>query len=378
VRAATRAATWAAWASEATGTLTYTYKPNLAYTGYAAWPGAAVRGSGMVSRVRNESINNEDLIAALQKTARQAERAGQIIHRIRAFVRRSEPQRQKASAQTIVEDAVDLAGIELRRRNVAINTYVAQRLPPLLVDPILIEQVVLNLLKNAAEAIDNAHLPTPRRRIELRVVPRHTVDEGDVIEFTVSDKGPGLKDEVIARVELTVSEKWNAAPWRTESLKLLAIRDDPFRCDCRRPTLNRLIGHEEGPAIAGLATFDSVVPQTLQSRRKDVAVFGAEGAEVLRFHRHHQRAMNPQIFLRDLPQLSVTKVTALEDDGGPGADWHERDRQRCPAELRQPIAEIAVILIECGTDHLQTQPTASGPIRLQRLNGVRDGGIHHH
>jgi nitrogen fixation/metabolism regulation signal transduction histidine kinase len=41
-------------------------------------------------------------------------------------------------------------------------------------DPILIEQVVLNLLKNAAEAIDNAQLPPPRRRIELRVVPRHT------------------------------------------------------------------------------------------------------------------------------------------------------------------------------------------------------------
>ncbi len=156
--------------------------------------------NGMVTRVENDAIDKGDLIAALQKTARQAERAGQIIHRIRAFVKRSEPQRQKSSAQTIVEDAVDLAGIELRRRNVAINTYVAQRLPPIMVDPILIEQVVLNLLKNAAEAIDNARLPTPRRRIELRVVPRHTADEGDVIEFTVSDKGPGLKDEVIARM----------------------------------------------------------------------------------------------------------------------------------------------------------------------------------
>jgi hypothetical protein len=47
---------------------------------------------------------------------------------------------------------LELAGIELRRRNVAIHTYVAQRLPVILVDPILIEQVVLNLLKNAAEA----------------------------------------------------------------------------------------------------------------------------------------------------------------------------------------------------------------------------------
>jgi len=156
--------------------------------------------NGMVTRVENDAIDKADLIAALQKTSRQAERAGQIIHRIRSFVKRSEPQRQKASAQTIVDDAVDLAGIELRRRNVAIQTYVAQRLPPLMVDPILIEQVVLNLLKNAAEAIDNAQLPAARRLIELRVVPRHTAEEGDVIEFTVSDKGPGLKDEVIRRM----------------------------------------------------------------------------------------------------------------------------------------------------------------------------------
>ena len=156
--------------------------------------------NGMVTRVRNDAIEKDDLIAALEKTARQAQRAGQIIHRIRAFVKRSEPQRQPAHAKEIVEDAVELAMIELRRRNVAIKTYVAQRLPVLMVDPILIEQVVLNLLKNAAEAIDNARMPPARRSIELRVVPRHTAEEGGVIEFSVTDMGPGLKEEVIARM----------------------------------------------------------------------------------------------------------------------------------------------------------------------------------
>ncbi|MDQ6681044.1 MAG: PAS domain S-box protein, partial [Pseudomonadota bacterium] len=156
--------------------------------------------NGIVTRVKNDAIDKSDLIAALQKTSRQAERAGQIIHRIRAFVKRSEPQRQLARAQDIVEDAVDLAGIELRRRNVAIHTYVAQRLPPLMADPILIEQVVLNLLKNAAEAIDNADLPPSRRSIELRVVPVHTPEDGDMLEFTVTDMGPGLQPEVIARM----------------------------------------------------------------------------------------------------------------------------------------------------------------------------------
>jgi PAS domain S-box-containing protein len=156
--------------------------------------------NGMVSRVRAETIARDDLVAALQKTARQAERAGQIIRRIRAFVKRSEPQRQPAQARQIIDDAVDLAGIELRRRNVTIHTYVAQRLPLIMVDPILIEQVVLNLLKNAAEAIDSAQLPPARRHIELRVVPRHTPDEGGVIEFSVTDMGPGLQDEVIGRL----------------------------------------------------------------------------------------------------------------------------------------------------------------------------------
>jgi len=156
--------------------------------------------NGMVTRVKNGAIEKEDLIAALEKTSRQAQRAGQIIHRIRSFVKRSEPQRQPARAQDIVEDAVELATIEIKRRNVAIRTYVAQRLPTLQVDPILIEQVLLNLLKNAAEAIDNANLPPPRRHIELRVVPRHTPDEGGVIEFSVTDHGPGVKEEVMARL----------------------------------------------------------------------------------------------------------------------------------------------------------------------------------
>ncbi len=156
--------------------------------------------NGMVSRVQAESIARDDLVAALRKTAHQAERAGQIIHRIRSFVKRSEPQRQPAAAQQIVEDAVELAGIELRRRNVAIQIYVAQRLPTLMVDPILIEQVLMNLLRNAAEAIDNAQMPPARRHIELRVVPRHTPEEGGVIEFSVTDQGPGIQDEVIGRL----------------------------------------------------------------------------------------------------------------------------------------------------------------------------------
>jgi signal transduction histidine kinase len=150
--------------------------------------------------VKADTIDRDALIAALGKTARQAERAGQIIHRIRAFVKKSEPQRVATQARAIVDEAVELASIELRRRNVAIHHYVAQRLPDLQCDPILIEQVLLNLLKNAAEAIDSAKMPASRRHIELRVIPRHTPEEGGVIEFAVTDQGPGLPEEVIARL----------------------------------------------------------------------------------------------------------------------------------------------------------------------------------
>jgi hypothetical protein len=156
--------------------------------------------NGMLSRLRAGSISQEDLGSALAKTARQAERAGQIIHRIRAFVKKSEPQRQPTDVRTVVEEAVDLAGIELRRRNVAIRTYLAHRLPLVMMDPILIEQVLLNLLKNAAEAIDSAQLPASRRHVELRVVPRQSPEEGEVIEFSVTDAGPGLREEVVGRL----------------------------------------------------------------------------------------------------------------------------------------------------------------------------------
>jgi PAS domain S-box-containing protein len=156
--------------------------------------------NGMVSRVRAETIGKDDLIEALHKTSRQAERAAQIIARVRGFVKRSEPQRQMASVRALVDEALELAGIELRRRNVALTTYVAQRLPPLPCDPILIQQVIMNLLKNAAEAIDSAQLPPQRRQIELRVVPRHTPEEGGVIEFSVTDHGPGVREDVLARL----------------------------------------------------------------------------------------------------------------------------------------------------------------------------------
>jgi len=156
--------------------------------------------SGMISRVQSGSIDNEQLVGALEKTSRQAQRAGQIIHRIRQFVKRSEPQRQPSKVRDITDAVLELAVFEMKRRRVTLNTTVANRLPTLMADPILIEQVLLNLLKNAAEAIDSAQMPQSRRIIDLRVQQRKLEDQGQVVEFSVSDGGPGMKEEILARL----------------------------------------------------------------------------------------------------------------------------------------------------------------------------------
>ena len=155
--------------------------------------------NGIVSRIKSKQISEEDMLNALEKTAKQAQRAGQIIQRIRSFVKRSAPNRTASNVLAMVEAAKELAEIEMRRRNVHMRTYVAARLPDLLVDPILIEQVLINLLKNAAESVDAGQRSSANRSVELRVTPKK-VEDRQVIEFAVIDTGLGLQPEVMARL----------------------------------------------------------------------------------------------------------------------------------------------------------------------------------
>jgi C4-dicarboxylate-specific signal transduction histidine kinase len=154
---------------------------------------------GIVSRLERGNIDKEGMIEALNKTAKQAQRAGQIIQRIRSFVKRSEPNRTSADVATMLNNALELAEIELRRRNVRFKHYLASRLPQLHVDPILIEQVLVNLIKNAAESVDNAHRPPARRSVEVRVLPKMDAEQ-QVVEFSVTDTGKGLAPEVMERL----------------------------------------------------------------------------------------------------------------------------------------------------------------------------------
>ncbi len=155
--------------------------------------------NGMVTRIHSHQIDEAALLAALKKTSHQAQRAGQIIQRIRSFVKRSEPNRTPSEVPAIVQEAVELVEIELRRRHVRLTHRVEAGLPPLWVDPILIEQVLVNLLKNAVEAIDHAQRPNARRNVGLRVAAVLVAGQ-PMVEFSVSDTGTGLSPEVLDRL----------------------------------------------------------------------------------------------------------------------------------------------------------------------------------
>ena len=155
--------------------------------------------NGLVSRLKAGHISEPDMLIALEKTARQAQRAGQIIQRIRAFVKRSEPNRVHADVAPMVFEALELAEIELRRRNVRLSRFIADGLPKVMVDVILIEQVLMNLLKNAAESIDHAQRPSAHRHVALQVGVKR-MGEQDVVEFSVTDTGQGLAPQVLERL----------------------------------------------------------------------------------------------------------------------------------------------------------------------------------
>ncbi|MCC7544728.1 MAG: PAS domain-containing sensor histidine kinase, partial [Aquabacterium sp.] len=155
--------------------------------------------SGMMTRLQKQQISQEDLLLALEKTARQAQRAGQIVQRIKAFVKRSEPNPTLSDVGSMVSNAIELADIELRRQQVRLSHYVAARLPQLMVDPILIEQVLINLMKNGADSILQAQRPVSQRQLEVKVLPRQ-VAGADVVEFSVRDTGKGVPDELLERI----------------------------------------------------------------------------------------------------------------------------------------------------------------------------------
>ncbi|MGB3291127.1 MAG: PAS domain S-box protein [Burkholderiaceae bacterium] len=140
---------------------------------------------GAVAMLKSGNPNPERLLEALEKAAGQAERAGKIISRIREFVKRSEPRRQWVSLMRIIDNAVGFAEIDAHKRQIDIDMQLPDPVPNVLADPILIEQVLLNLLKNGIEAMEKS---------EYRTLHLTITDQAPLIEIAVVDRGHGLKD----------------------------------------------------------------------------------------------------------------------------------------------------------------------------------------
>jgi len=142
---------------------------------------------GSVNRLRQETFRQEDLLQAMEKASAQAARAGDIVRRVRDFVRKSEPRRALVSMTQITEEALGIAGIEAKRLGARVSTSVPDSLPMVMADRIMIEQVLMNLIKNAAEAMQNTAME--HRQINVAAV----LTEG-YIEVSVTDNGCGIND----------------------------------------------------------------------------------------------------------------------------------------------------------------------------------------
>lgn len=160
-------------------------QPLTAITNYA---------QGSIRRLRAGEIDSARLIGVLEQVVVQTSRAAEAMLTLRRFVGRRNPARVQADINALVTEVAALAAAETRRRGIAITLDLAPDLPRASVDEVQIEQVVLNLLRNGADALASTD-GSPR---ELRVCTATTNEAS--IEISVSDTGPGLPPRLAAKL----------------------------------------------------------------------------------------------------------------------------------------------------------------------------------
>jgi len=141
-------------------------------------------------------IPDEETLAiirdALNECASQSVRAGQIVRRLRDFIARGESERNIESLQRLITEASALALVGAGEQNLEVDVGLDPLADHVLVDRIQIQQVVLNLIRNAIEAMTDS--PVRRLLITSERKP------GGFIQVTVADSGPGLAEEVRQRL----------------------------------------------------------------------------------------------------------------------------------------------------------------------------------
>jgi len=134
------------------------------------------------------------ILDALDKAAEQAVRAGDVIQRLRDFVARGETERRIESIKKLIEEASALALVAAREKAVRVNFALDPAIDLVLVDKVQVEQVLLNLLRNAIEAMESS----VRRELSVATIP----EAGDMIAVDVADSGPGIAPEIAPKLFL--------------------------------------------------------------------------------------------------------------------------------------------------------------------------------
>jgi two-component system, LuxR family, sensor kinase FixL len=125
---------------------------------------------------------------ALEQIAAQGQRAGRIIHHLRQFLRKEESVREQVDVNATLRGLIELLRHDLQRRGVTLEADLASRLPMVSAHRVQIEQVALNLVRNALESMET----DPDGAQELRLATRR--DEHGSIEISVADRGEGLPE----------------------------------------------------------------------------------------------------------------------------------------------------------------------------------------
>ena len=144
--------------------------------------------SGCRNILANPTPNLQQLSQAIEKMGEQARRAGQIIRGIREFVQRRAPHRRRCTINGLLDTVLDLQSHEAVRRGIAISISESGDLPPLYVDPIMLEQVLFNLIRNAMEAMSDT--PANQRTLAIMLSREH-----EYLQVIIADRGTGINPE---------------------------------------------------------------------------------------------------------------------------------------------------------------------------------------
>jgi two-component system sensor histidine kinase DctS len=128
----------------------------------------------------------------LSRIAEQAERAGRVIKSVHDFVRRRNQAHEVIAADALIDSVLPLVRLQARKSGARIEMDIAHPVPRLRIDRTMVEQVLLNLARNALQAMDGEATPLERRVLTLRV----QVVQGRWVAFSVIDAGPGIAPEV--------------------------------------------------------------------------------------------------------------------------------------------------------------------------------------